>query len=95
MYYKTLILWNVDRDPARGFLVFKLEDSYTDAREYYDSDREYQYHAPRPHKMLRIISEKKDSVGLPEFKSSVGNEFAMPKAGYTLPKRSILTYGWR
>ncbi|SDF61933.1 competence protein CoiA [Chitinophaga filiformis] len=94
MYYKTLILWNVERDPAMGFMAFKLEDSYTDACEYYNSDREYQYHAPRPHKMLRIIGDKVDSLQLPEFEPTVGKEFSMPKAGYTLPQRSILTYRW-
>jgi len=94
MYYKTIILWNVDRDPAQGFMAYKLEDSYTDASEYYDSDREYQYHAPKPHKMLRIIGKKKDSIQLPELMPTIGKEFPMPKAGYTLPWRSILTYRW-
>ncbi|PSL26438.1 hypothetical protein CLV42_111152 [Chitinophaga ginsengisoli] len=42
-----------------GLMVFKPVDNYTHAYEYYDSDREYQYDAPRPHKILRIIAEKR------------------------------------
>lgn len=90
MSFKTLIFW----EPG-GFIVGNVEDSFTDGSEYYDTDGNYQSHAPYKKKMIKILGYIVKNQTLGNLHLSDAKEFEMPMGKYTLPARKIVTFDWR
>lgn len=95
MYFKTMILWDITRDPEAGFMAFKIKDCYTEGIEFYDRNYgELRSFDPRKKKTIKEVEKMQPDVELGDFLPETINSFPMPQAGYDLPERNLMVYKW-
>jgi competence CoiA-like predicted nuclease len=95
MYFKTMILWDIERDPENGFMAFKISDCYTEGTEFYDRDYgELRSFAPRKQKTMKLVDSIQPYLELGDLQPKIINSFSMSMAGYDLPKRNLMIYNW-
>jgi competence CoiA-like predicted nuclease len=86
MSFKTLIFWDITNFESRDFIVAKVDDTYTEAVEFYDKD--YGGHRnfeSRKIKTIKILGTTLVNVKLKDLQLSIAKEFDMPQGSYSLP----------
>ncbi|MBN9299837.1 MAG: hypothetical protein J0I41_22735 [Filimonas sp.] len=95
MGFKSMLLWDIERDPKKGFITLRLADHFSESREFYDKERgETVSYGPKKLKTMKFADAHKPSVHFHELHCKQLQPFQAGSATYQLPARNLVFYNW-